>query len=323
LRDRKNNTSWSDGTNGTLSIVNADVLTDSILARVDGGLINAVYRVTTMSGDTYALRVYVDLPDVSARSRFDRETALLAALAAELPVPRPIVMDASGSRFERPFMLYPWIEGVTLNECRRTYGAEALHSVAHDLGNRLGAIASTHVRLGDTLPLDRLSITDSIQRAHALLERSLARERLGGQRADALRTLLDAFADVLIAHDNEVVLVHNDLSGRNILVRHEEAQSWNVAAVLDWESASIGSPLWDLGSLFRYARRYSRQFRVDFARGYGEVFRELPDDWWFQSRLLDATRLVGVLAEERDLASVFDDCREVVARLVEPTDEDR
>jgi aminoglycoside phosphotransferase (APT) family kinase protein len=306
-----------------LSIVNADVLTDSILARVDGGLINAVYRVTTVSGDDYALRVYVDLPDASALSRVDRETTLLAALAPELPVPRPIVIDASGSRLERPFVLYPWIEGITLNECRRTYGTGALQSVADDLGRTLAAIASSNVRAGGASSLDQLSITDSIQHSHALLERSLARERLGGQRADALRTLLDAFADVLVAHDNEVVLVHNDFSGRNILVRQDETQSWNVAAVLDWESASIGSPLWDVGSLFRYARRYSREFRVEFARGYGEVFRELPDDWWFHSRLLDATRLVGVLAEERDLPSVFDDCREIVARLVEPTDDDR
>lgn len=91
---------------------------------------------------------------------------------------------------------------------------------------------------------------------------------------------------------------------------------WEIAGVLDWENAFLGSPVWDVGSLFRYASRYSLDFRDAFARAYRGVGGELPDDWTTLSRLLDATRVVAILAGERELPSAFDECRAIVASLI-------
>ena len=295
--------------------MNLDLLNGSSLARVDGGLVNSISRVTTPAGDVYALRVYEELPHASAISRFVRETTLLTALADHLPVPRLVLTDASCARLEQPFVLYPWIVGVTLNECRRAHGPAVLQQLARQLGHTLAALAATHVRLAPEL-LGRLSVADEMNRAIRLLESSLARDRLGHDTADALRRLVETDAASLITGD-DASLVHGDFGGRNVIVRADDSGTWIVAGVVDWESATTGSALWDVGSLFRYARRYSTEFRAEFERGYGDGGGNLPHNWWHRSRVLDVTRVVTTLNDERDLGSVFDDCREIVADLLE------
>jgi hypothetical protein len=89
-----------------------------------------------------------------------------------------------------------------------------------------------------------------------------------------------------------------------------------VAGVLDWESVAIGSRLWDIGSLFRYERRYSATFRQRFAAGCSATGASLPNDWWIWARVLDATRVVGILSEDRDMPSVFDECRSILSSLI-------
>jgi hypothetical protein len=69
----------------------------------------------------------------------------------------------------------------------------------------------------------------------------------------------------LIAKDDEPVLVHGDLGGRP---RGRRTGAVDIAGVLDWESAGSGAPLWHVGSLFRYSRRYAPAFRDRFVRGY-------------------------------------------------------
>ena len=87
--------------------------------------------------------------------------------------------------------------------------------------------------------------------------------------------------------------------------------------MLDWEQAFIGATLWDIGSLFRYAHRYSPTFRERFEHGYRNAGGVLPDDWHRTARLLDATCIVGMLSETRELPTVFAECRELTEALVQ------
>jgi hypothetical protein len=68
--------------------------------------------------------------------------------------------------------------------------------------------------------------------------------------------------------------------------------------------------------LFRYGQRYDEDFRARFETGYRAGGGTLPDEWWRLSRLLDATRLVGILSGDRDLPTVFDDCRSIIGQLI-------
>ena len=286
------------------------------IAPIEGGLVNTLLRVTCAGGHNYALRIYPD--DTLARApaaRFERETAILAALADKLPVPHPTVVDASRTVCAWPYIIYPWIDGITLNECRLGARTGIAPSLAKRLGRVLATIAAAHTMA--TLPsLGHLSIANALVDAEAQLAASRARDRLGGIAADALRRTLDTAAPALEDQRGARQLVHGDFGGRNILVQSTDGRSWKPAGVLDWEAASTGSPLWDIGSLFRYPGRFGSEFRAAFERGYLMAGGLLPDDWWRLARLIDATRLVEVLGEDGDLPIVFDECRAIIGSLI-------
>lgn len=285
------------------------------VAAMEGGLVNTLLRVTTTKGADYALRMSSPDPDDATWSaRFEVEIDLLRRLSRSLPVPCPIVVDRTAFDFGVPYLIYPWIDGITLNDCRRNFGHVALPSLAEPIGRVIGSIASA-IDVASELPLRRRIVSDAIDAADGQLESALVHARLGTELAMAFRECLARNRGVLEAADDAPSLVHGDFSGRNVIVRPVTSNDWVVSGVLDWETASIGSPLWDLGSLFRYARRYDADFRRAFERGYRAVGCELPDEWWYVARLLDATRLVATLAEDRELPHVFGDCRAILADL--------
>lgn len=286
------------------------------IARVEGGLTNTVYRVTTADGTAYALRV-----SAAGRSTFAREHRLLRRLSGTLPVPEVLLADASGAY---PYMVYRWIEGITLNACRRRTTPAALLPLAEPLGRLLARVAGSRPIADlrdhgeeetDGEPSEPLRIAAQLAGADERLRAGLARQRLGGPLADRLRKRLLTSGPRLEALEGNG-LVHGDFGGRNVLVQAAGDGGWAVSGVLDWESAAEGSGLWDVGSLFRYPRRYTPEFRAAFASGYRRAQGELPRDWWEVARLLDATRLVGILSEARELPTVFAECRELIASLV-------
>lgn len=111
-------------------------------------------------------------------------------------------------------------------------------------------------------------------------------------------------------------LVHGDFGGRNIIVAPDADGGWRVSGLIDWEKAFSGAALWDVGRLFRYAKRYSETFRRRFERSYCDAGGTLPEDWWRTSSLLDATESVAILSEEQELPIVFAECRELVAAVI-------
>jgi aminoglycoside phosphotransferase (APT) family kinase protein len=284
------------------------------VARVGGGLINTVYRVApARGGAAYALRVYAH------PAAFELEHRLLPRLTT-LPVPAVLLADASGEHCPHPYLVYRWLDGVVLNACRRHAAPEAFGTVAEPLGRLLARLARVTFP-GDlageepAAPGRPARIADRLARARERLRGGPARARLGDALADRLGDRLTRGAprlEALGAALGEGGLAHGDLGGRNVIVRDGGGGRWEAAGVIDWEMASAGSPLWDLGSLFRYAERYPPAFRERFARGYRAEGGALPDDWWETARLLDATRLVAILSEARELPAVFAECRALV-----------
>jgi aminoglycoside phosphotransferase (APT) family kinase protein len=276
-------------------------------APVEGGIINTLYRVTIgQPGATYALRVCP-----GATPRFERDIQFLRGVRAALPVPLVLLADGTGSRYPYPYVVYPWIEGITLNEFRRQRSRDALTTLAAPLGELLARIVATDPSVRD----GRIGIAERLERADLHLREGLARARLGDALADGLRLRFTVERSRLLELDRRRGLVHGDFGGRNVLVRQTDSGSWEVSGVLDWDCAATGSPLWDVGSLFRYHRRYSPAFRERFAAAYRASGGTLPDDWWYTARLLDATRLVDILDEDHELPSVFAECHELIEQL--------
>jgi aminoglycoside phosphotransferase (APT) family kinase protein len=292
------------------------------VARAEGGLVNTVHRVDAADGAAYALRLYA-----AGRAAFDAERATLAALAAAappLPVPDVLLADAAGAHVGHPYVVYRWIDGVTLNACHRTRPAAELRTLAGPLGGLLARIAGAPVPAhlaarGRAAGRGRGGIPARLARSRYDLRQGLARARLGAALADRLDVCFDAWEGSLGELEHDPGVVHGDLGGRNVVVRPvpDDVGRWEVSGVLDWETAAVGASMWDVGSLFRYPARYSPEFRERFATGYRAAGGALRDDWWRTARRLDATRLVGILGESRELPAVFAECRALLASVVD------
>lgn len=266
---------------------------------VSGGLTNTLHRVELTDGSVVIVRHYA-----GGAEPFRDELAAIARVAGGLPVPEIVRADAS-----RPAIVYRWIDGITLDECRRREPPAAFASLAEPLGRCLGWLACCEPRAGE-----RWDAAPIVAQARQQLVDGRARGRLGAPLASALADALDGAAERLAW--GRPCLSHGDIGGRNVLVRRTSG-AWEIAGVIDWEAAAAASPLVDVGGLFRYVACYDAAFIAAFERGYRDAGGALPADWLRTARLLDATSIIDVLDEPHELPGVFAECRMVVARLAD------
>lgn len=263
---------------------------------VHGGLTNTIHKVTLENGDVFGIKHYA-----GGRDWFDTELTSLTLLHGTLPVPEVVHADET-----RLVIVYRWIDGITLHDLRKQGQLAAFSSLAEPLGRVLAWLAKSDA----TEPFE---LTQILEQCYAQLTDGRARRRMGGPMADTLRKALEA-AEPQLAWGS-VCLSHGDLGHRNVLV-FQAGDRWRINGVIDWETTTTGSPLVDIGSLFRYSRRYDQAFVDAFAAGYRDAGGDLPADWLLTARLLDATWLVDMLDEEEEHPAVFDDCKKLVGNLV-------
>jgi len=278
-------------------------LVDGPIASVEpvtGGYTNTLHRVVLASGGVVTVKHYA-----AGAGAFADELATLTQLAGILPVPEVVRADAS-----RCAIVYRWIEGITLDDCRRGEPPQAFASLADPLGRLFAWLARTPPPVAgarwDVKPVTAVALTQ--------LTSGRARDRLGKPLADAMARAIERAGDQLAW--GTPCLSHGDIGGRNILVQRALRDRWRIGGVIDWEAAATGSPLVDVGSLFREPARYDGAFLAAFERGYREADGVLPDDWYRTSRTLDAFKLIDTLAEDRELPGVFAECRMLLAKLV-------
>ncbi|HEY1557362.1 MAG TPA: aminoglycoside phosphotransferase family protein [Kofleriaceae bacterium] len=265
---------------------------------VDGGLTNTIHKVTLDSGAVFGVKHYA-----GGREWFDTELSTLTLLHGTIPVPDVVHVDD-----QKLAIVYRWIDGITLHELRKGGDVDGFASLAEPLGRVLAWLARTDA----TEPYE---LTQILERAYGQLSNGRARTRLGADYADALKKALEVWEPRLAW--GTVCLAHGDLGHRNVIVQRRGAR-WRVGGLIDWETTTTGSPLFDIGSLFRYANRHDVGFREAFARGYDEAASApLPDDWLLAARLLDSTWLVDLLDDVDEIPVVFEDCHRQLVRLVD------
>ena len=275
----------TDATPGIAKLLNGQIARSELVA---GGLTNTLRRVELTDGRVIGVKQFVQ------GTSFATEEAALRKFAGVLPVPEILCTSDR-------VIAYRWIEGVTLDECRRRT-PWALAALAAPLGRLLGRLLGG--LLGGPLARTRRDIPPvDLTPTFAQLDHGLVQSRLGGSLAWTVRRLLSAHR-----FDDPMCFVHGDFSAKNVLVAPSLDR---IAGVIDWEAATTGSVLRDVGSLFRFANRYDAAFRAAFARAHGH----LPTDWFERARLLDTTQMIATLAEERDLPIVHYELCNVVAQI--------
>src|SRR5262245_42922805 len=198
--------------------------------RMEGGLVNTLYRVTPADGDaSLCLRIFA-----GGRLPWETERKALTRVSASLPVPDVLLADSGNSDFSYPYLVYRWIEGIMLNKFRRRETPATLLSVAETLGRLLAGVASFSFADGPNVEPNgvhsRLSSIEALLSVNEkMLLSGLARKRLGSALADGMWRLFEANADLLCKLDGGARLGHGDFGGRNILGAPSESGGWRVS----------------------------------------------------------------------------------------------
>lgn len=183
-----------------------------------------------------------------------REHRVISALRrsrADVPVPATVLLCQDGSPLGVPFYVMERVDGRVLRS------RDDLCSVPTEqretLSRRLvDTLAALHEADPDAAGLGDFGRPDGyaarqVDRWSRQLAASRCRDLAG---VDDLRDALAA----AVPTAQRATVVHGDFRLDNLLVRPAD---WHVAAVLDWEMATLGDPLADLGLLLVYWGRGS------------------------------------------------------------------
>jgi aminoglycoside phosphotransferase (APT) family kinase protein len=225
---------------------------DARLEQFPGGASNLTYRL-----DDGRQRLILRRPPrgVKARSAHDmgREVRVLRALAGKVPVPRVLAFCQDEAVLGADFYVMEPIEGVILRQDLPP-GLELSPTQAAALGEALVAqLAALHA-----LDPAELGLAD-LGRGPGYPRRQIEgwADRYEKARTpdaapftavvDWLRARTPADA---VAGDGRQVLIHNDWRFDNLIL--DPADPTRVIGVLDWEMATLGDPLMDLGNSLAY-----------------------------------------------------------------------
>jgi aminoglycoside phosphotransferase (APT) family kinase protein len=225
---------------------------------ISGGRSNLTYLVRGRTGCVVLRRPPLGLVLPSAHD-MAREYRVTSALAdAGFPVARPLLLCADEDVIGAPFYVMEYVDGVVLrDEALRDVppGAAARYGeVLVDTLLRLHAIDYAAIGLAEFGRPDGYLLRQ-VNRWHRQWESSRTREL----------PMLEQVTERLLAavpRSGRPGIVHGDYRLDNVMFQHDgqahEGQAHEgqvIAAVMDWEMATIGDPLADVGLLVVYSDR--------------------------------------------------------------------
>lgn len=220
------------------------VATPVTFTLVSGGRSNLTYRMTGADGTAYALRRPPTGGVLSTAHDMNREWRFISALhPTAVPVPEPVAYCADAEVTGAPFYVMGFVDGLVLADADA--GAALPHAARVTAA---GQIADVLADLHAVDP-DAVGIGD-IGRRTGYVERQLRRwhKQVHASGAPDL-DLLDRVHDLLAAHvpdhDGPGGIVHGDYRPGNMSF----GPDGRILAIFDWELATLGDPLADLGWL--------------------------------------------------------------------------
>lgn len=214
------------------------------LETLSGGVSAKVYRLDLVFADGPDIQIVLRVhgPDHSGHD-IELEFQLLRSLhASGLPVPEPIGFDASRQTLDRPYLLMGFVAGTTALS----------HTAADEYINTLAAVHATPI---DSLP----ELPKRVDPLPELLE-FLPAESEWDDFRDHLSKLKNT------AFDGPATLLHGDFWPQNLIWRQGR-----IAAILDWEDATIGDPLSDIACTclelrYLFGKRGMERFKQTYAK---------------------------------------------------------
>ena len=190
-------------------------------------------------------------PGVNIPSAHDmgREYQILEALYPHWPkVPEPVLFVESPDVIGVPFYLMERVQGVIL----RGAGAQDWRPDPHTMGHCADALVDTLVELHRLDP--RALELGDLGRPEGYIQRQVSgwSRRYLRAKTETIETLEKAMAWLAakMPREGKPSLIHNDFKYDNLVLHPENLGK--VLALLDWEMATIGDPLMDLGTTLAY-----------------------------------------------------------------------
>lgn len=207
--------------------------------RLAGGNSNETYLLRTSAGARILRRPPAATIAPSAHS-MAREHRVLTALAqAGVPAPRPLAFCDDPGIIGAPFLLMERVEGMAPTQALPEAYGDDLEGAADAI---LDALVALH-----SVPWQEVGLAD-FGKPQGFLERQVSRWRAQYTRYQ-VRDLprFGQLADWLEENrppDAPPAILHGDFHADNCLLCLDEPR---VSAIIDWEMATIGDPLLDLG----------------------------------------------------------------------------
>jgi aminoglycoside phosphotransferase (APT) family kinase protein len=270
-------------------------------AVLTGGYRNRNTLIRTAAGQQFVLRQYLQ-PD--GRRAAAVEAALLARVAGRVPVAEVVAADPAGTSAGEPALLCRFSPGVMLTDALASRPALATE-LGRSVGRTLAAIGT--VTFGAPGTITGASLRTSDEGVPGTLPEFVAQcllsgpaqHVLSGAEQAAIARLAEACQPCADSVPAACQLVHSDFNGKNLLVG-KQARAWTVTAVLDWEFAFSGSPLFDVGNMLRFPDDLPPGYEEAFTSGFTEGGGRLPDGWRAASRALDLYALADLLTRPAD-----------------------
>ncbi|MDE3725249.1 phosphotransferase family protein [Nocardiopsis sp. N85] len=228
---------------------------------ITGGKSNLTYVVTDGTGSWVVRRPPLGHVLATAHDMAREYRVMTALRDTAVPVPRTHLLCEDAEVLGAPFYVMEYVAGTPIRteEQIAPLGPEGTRAVAEALITTLGdlhAVVPEEVGLGD------------FGRPEGFLERQVRRWR---KQLDASRSRdipgIDELHEKLartLPEQSAPAIVHGDYRLDNVLV----TDKGEIGAVLDWEMATLGDPLVDLGLMLVYQRQPVDGRSATTAEGY-------------------------------------------------------
>jgi aminoglycoside phosphotransferase (APT) family kinase protein len=262
---------------------------------IAGGRSNLTYRLSDGSS-TWALRRPPMGHVLPTAHDMAREYTVISALhGSTVPVPEPIALCTDRTVLGEPFYLMSFVDGIVLDEPAKA-------------GDPATARRSTEALVDTLVALHRIDPhevgLEAFGRPEGFLQRQVGRWHKqfqasvaeGGSDIEAIEreaTVVDALTDRLPT-SSRAGIVHGDYRLTNVLFAPDLGGGRaRIAAVVDWEMATLGDPLTDVGLLYVYHERSRAAAGVmpDFPAAQGFLSPEAMVQRYAEASGLDVAAL--------------------------------
>ena len=228
---------------------NSDIRSESIgILRCEGGNSNLTYELL-LDDLRLILRTPPSGRDARAGHDMSREFTILSAIASEFPAaPKPILFCSEEDVIGNEFLVMEKIEGPII----RMDVMPSLSSSRELRKGLLDSFTETLARL-HSLGFQQLGLTD-LWKGSGYVARQVdtwtsAYSKVKSQDVEEMEIASEWFKNNT-PEDSGRCLIHNDFKLDNLVL--DAGNPSVVRGVLDWEMATIGDPLMDLGMTLAY-----------------------------------------------------------------------